>query len=103
MNARAVSLHGAGGQVQLAGYLDARVTKRDQPQDFDLARSQLILAERPVQGVQPCCHPWADVLLSLSGGANGLRQITVGEVLQDEPDRAGSERAPREYRAVVHR
>ena len=67
-----------GGEMQLAGDLDARVPERDQSQDFDLARRESVVGERAVQRIQACGDARADELLATCCGANRLRQLAVG-------------------------
>src|ERR1017187_10060346 len=89
--------------MQLAAYLNARVPERDQPQNFDLAWREGIIGDGTVQGIQPRRDSWADELLTARGGANGLRKLTVGQVLGDEPERPCGERALCEHWVLIHR
>src|ERR1035441_2628399 len=98
-----MGLDRARGDVQLRGDLHARVAERDQSQDLDLAGSQIVVGERSAQSLQPGGHAWADVLRAECSRANGLWQLPVGMLLQDEPDRTGGERLLPEDWAVVHR
>src|SRR4051794_4200524 len=102
LDVRAVRLDGAHGEVQLLADLGVRVSERDQAQDVDLARGQIV-GRALGGGGERGAEARMQIRLALTGEPYGVDELVVGRLLEDVAQRARAQGMAGEGGVLLHR